>query len=207
MSYTVNEPEADELISVSQGVLKTNNQILSAAIAKDHVALTNADGAERGKHTALRLKEQAVIPTTLINEGGLYVSQTDHSLYFRPYNDGTPIKIGSAQGGGAVVAWGYVSGGTVIPTGIIASSNIASFNDNAPGGEGEYYAVFTTPMASTNYAVVTTFSMKDPSGSQAPVIGLEHYSKAVDRFFLRSFRPGAPASQIRFDYASFIVVA
>ena len=152
MSFIINEPLADELISVSQGVLNTNNGILAAAFAKDHDALTDADVIARGKHTYIRLIEQtAPVPATLIDEGGLYVDDVDHDLYFKPFNNGTPVKIVNNSGGGNLFAWvrftrapapGYAIA-------IAASSNVASVTRNP--GTGVITVTFTVACADANY--------------------------------------------------------
>lgn len=161
-TYLANIPQATDIISISQGDVLGNFQILGASVNIDHVALTDGTATERMKHKYVRLKEQAIpVAPTLADEGGFYVNSVDHALYFKPRNDGVPEKISSGGGGGGnILAWGLIN---ITTSTILYQSNIASITYL---GAFNWRLNFTIPLSSANFVVVLTYyaaSIVDPS--------------------------------------------
>ena len=210
MTFVVNEPEANELISISQGILKQNNQILDASFSTDHVALTDATATERGKHKYTHLKSQAAAPATSANEGAVYVKTATgvDDLYYRHKSNGTEVKLtAGGAAGGNVLAWGLVRGEDGGGVAVMYGSNIAGIAANPPGGVGNYVITFTLPVASTNYIVLWTSAddvLTDVTHTR--VMSLELSTKTQNSFLFKTCDVGGGFVQHAFYYGSIMVI-
>jgi hypothetical protein len=153
-------PQPSDKLSVSQGDLLSNFGTLSNAIDNDHVDILDPTATEQMKHKYIRLKEQtAPVAATTADEGGLYVDDSDHALYFKPHNDGTAEKISSGgSGGGNVLAWGLMTyqGSPNFNYTINYGSNLA--NTVSVITPSLIQVNFTTALASANYIVLISKS-------------------------------------------------
>jgi len=197
MVYKPNVPQGTDTFGQSQVDFLENFSQLNTLYGKDHVAWDG--GSEAGKHTALRLQQQAVDPTVTAAEGGLYVKLVGNNeeLFYRYNSGGTqnnaviPLTNKGAVGGGifssARVQW---NGATwnIIGSGInfasaagTSSSLVITFTNAAPSGDyvtlitgmntGGLPGISVNPLSITTAASTVTISFL--SSGVTPII---HYA-------------------------------
>jgi len=117
MTYVPTIPNPTDLISVSQGQLKTNFTVLNTTISENHVAPT---AVGRGKHNACVFPQRAAGIATAATEGAIYTKSLGGSpnLYWRRKSNGAEIQMttnhtpsAAANGytflpGGLLLQWG-----------------------------------------------------------------------------------------------------
>ncbi|MBE3085565.1 MAG: hypothetical protein IMZ64_05035 [Bacteroidetes bacterium] len=124
MTYVPTIPNPTDLISVSQGQLKTNFTVLNTTISENHVAPT---AVGRGKHNACVFPQRAAGIATDATEGAIYTKDLGGSpnLYWRKKSSGTEIQM-TVNAVTPVVA---ANGSTFLPGGLMlqwGSLNAAS---------------------------------------------------------------------------------
>jgi len=149
MAYLNNIPQPTDILSNSQAQLLENFAQLESQFSIDHDSLLAAGAT--GKHLKLTLPEQAVDPTTAVNEGAVYTkdSGTQTELYYREENNGDVIQLTSNGASNSFIkAFCSIDNtGAILGT----SYNIASVVRN---GNGDYTLNFTVAMADANYLVI-----------------------------------------------------
>jgi len=125
-TYFPNIPEPTDNPSDSQAQLQSNFQALNNAISRNHIAMT--DTSNSGKHEFLQMPEQAVPPTTISNEGGVYTKDVggNTQLFYREESNGKELQLtnsfsGTSNGsftlpGGLFYQWGVENSVTNLST-------------------------------------------------------------------------------------------
>lgn len=98
MTYTVNIPQASQLISVTQPLIQANFNSLDTFLRVDHVAL---NAVNQGSHQAIHLTQQGGVfpgtdPTTTASELGFYARMDSSNvlrLFMREPSSGTVRQI------------------------------------------------------------------------------------------------------------------
>lgn len=165
MTFNRNIPQAADLISVSQGQLLTNNTQLATLFDVDHVTWDDATIADRGKHRAVHVKDQAGDPTTAAGEGAVYNNADD--LYFRRASNGDIILL---SGGTPSPSGPTQPGHTWLPGGLLMQWDLVSFGL----GVLTKVATFSTPFTATPICV--TF------GPASPPPALSNFQLRVSTF-------------------------
>lgn len=131
MSYNPNIPQANDLISTSQGDLLANfGQIddgVSTGIANDHVSLTDGTATNRGRHANIRFVEQAGDAATPVDQVGLYAKDTGGTprLYIREENNGTVYQFNGVTPVVANPGTTWLPGGLILNYGNVALAGSA----------------------------------------------------------------------------------
>jgi hypothetical protein len=121
VTYLPNIPAANDRPSQSQSQIQGNFQQIDTGFARNHIALTNGNAADRGKHTFVTLTRQAGNGTTGATEGSLFtkVAAATTQLFWRYQNNGPVIQISNSVVPAAVppryTTW--LPGGMLIQTG------------------------------------------------------------------------------------------
>ena len=142
MSYTPSVPNSGDSLGSTRSTINTNFQQIDVVNSVNHEAFGTAD---KGKHKFLQMPErlQAEIPTTAVNEGGLYVKvgtgPAEASLFYRGESNGNEYRLTvtdnsnfttfatnteyqagppSLKGG-----WTFLPGGLLLQYGIVTSAN------------------------------------------------------------------------------------
>lgn len=123
MTYNPAIPQATDLISQSQSQILTNFSQADTAFAIDHTAFSVL--ADQGKHKKSTYYEQAVDPTTLINEVALYSKDLAGAttLYLRQESNGNVVQMTAGNQNaksGANTAKSSNNGETFWPGGFLA---------------------------------------------------------------------------------------
>lgn len=120
--YLPTIPQANDVISVSQGQLLTNFQQIDdgmgLGISNDHVSLTNATAANRGHHAQVRFVEVAD-PTTAVSQLALYAKDVAGSprLFIREQSSGTIYQLNAGTPSNATIGHSWLPGGLLIKWG------------------------------------------------------------------------------------------
>jgi hypothetical protein len=123
MAYNQNIPQASDDPSQSQSQILGNFQEIHTDFANNHVSLTDATSADRGKHKFLQMPSQSSAPTTGSTEGALYTKTVSSvvELFYRFQSNGTEYQLtgnynAASSGhitfpGGLIMNWGLVAVG------------------------------------------------------------------------------------------------
>lgn len=119
MTFDPNIPQANDIISVSQGEIQTNFSQLNTIFDVDHVTFNDVTASNRGKHDKATFVNQAADPVTAANELAVYAKDVGGtpSLFIRQQSNGTvyqfsgPTPSASASGhtwlpGDLLLQWG-----------------------------------------------------------------------------------------------------
>lgn len=151
MTYNPTIPQANDLISQSQGQIQTNFSQADTIFDANHYTFDNATVANRGKHRYSSYVEQGSDPATAAGDVAIYSkdSGTRPVLFFREESNGAVNRL--TGGGITAAAWCQFNGSTLT---INAQYNIASIIRTGGGAPaGDYTLTFTSAFSSTNYAV------------------------------------------------------
>lgn len=168
MTYNPNIPQANDLISTSQGDLLTNfGQIddgVSVGIANDHVSLTDGTATNRGRHANIRFVEQAGDPATPVDQVGLYAKDTGGvpRLYIREESSGTVYQLNGAT---PTVA---NPGTTWLPGGLILN-----YGSAALGANSQVTYNFATAFPNNVFSITTAVQ------ANAVVSDADHYIRTI----------------------------
>jgi hypothetical protein len=116
VTYNPNIPQSNERPSVSQSKILTNFQQLNTVFDEDHLTFNASEN--NGKHKAIHLREVSD-PTTISNELGLYVKETDSisELWLRRESNGTKIQLTSKNPTKATAGQTFLPGGIILKWG------------------------------------------------------------------------------------------
>lgn len=187
MSYNPSIPQANDLISVSQGDIQTNFTQANTLIAIDHYEFDHATVANRGKHKSVVLPEAAAIATAA-DEGALYTKDdgTRPALYYRQESNGTEIPLTGINPVSANNGYTFLQGSMLIQWGKVA----------APGNAGN--VVFPTVFSAPPYSIQV--SLERASGGQTVTVdsttaptaaGFNYLSSSAGSVFLYWIAIGA----------------
>lgn len=171
MTYSPSIPQANDLISVSQGQIQANFTALNTIFGINHVPFSGGTGTP-GKHNFVSLPVQSVDPTTASQEMAIYTKAvaTIPTLFVRQQSNGAvfPLQTGIAatQGsltlGAVTMNWGTLtssatSSGSAVVTFATAYSaapyNYSASYGSATGGVASLTIAPTgTPFVSATVA-------------------------------------------------------
>ena len=159
MTYNPNIPQADDLISESQGQILDNFTQLNDVFGKDHVKYDDATVADRGKHNQSTYKQLSADPGTLTDENAIY-SKDDGSGNTRIFlqQEGPGSTVLQLSGRDPIVA---VEGLTFLPGGILMQwGKVVN-----PGTSGTVTFPFTFPVEvfSITMSMIRTSSSSNQS--------------------------------------------
>lgn len=174
MTYSSDVPISGDTLGGTRDRIRTNFQEIASVEAVNHVAF-NAIG--EGKHKFLQMPEVtasgAGIPTTLANEGGLYVdvgtNPSESNLFFRAESNGfeyqltKSISTGTARFANNSVGyiannnggWVFLAGGMILQYGrrtSPGSSGTVTFPIAFPSGNSPFSIVVTNERTSARSA-------------------------------------------------------
>ncbi len=163
MTYNPAIPQATDLISQSQSQILTNFSQADTAFAIDHTAFSVL--ADQGKHKKSTYYEQAVDPTTLINEIAVYTKDVSAitQLFLRRENNGVVIQLTAGDPviasdgstflpGGIIIKWGQInSAGN--PTPVLFATPFPTADTTTPGTNG---TVSYTGLSATGFDAYRT---------------------------------------------------
>jgi len=130
VTYNPNIPQSNERPSVSQSKILTNFQQLNTVFDEDHLTFNASEN--NGKHKAIHLREVSD-PTTISNELGLYVKETDSisELWLRRESNGTKIQLTSKNPTKATAGQTFLPGGIILKWGFPTQFPTACLNVQA----------------------------------------------------------------------------
>jgi len=186
MVYNPNIPNAGDLLSVSQGQLKTNFTAANTSFSRNHIPFSTA--TNNGKHTFIEMPIRAGIPAPapglILGEGTVYTKNTttftattEATTYYTPDNTGNEYQltrtISSKFGSfSTATGWTFLPGGLLLQWGQVA----------APGSSGQviFPVAFTTAAFSIQLTVqstATTFALID--NTTPPTLTTFNYKTAL----------------------------
>jgi|SRR5208337_377759 len=145
MTFTTNIPVSGQTLGGSRPLVNGNFTSLYNTIAVNHVPPNGSMGIGQGKHTFVEMPVQAVTPTTLVNEGGLYtqtLAGTSASLLYYQRDANTSVNQPVLP---MAVCTFITRTGTGAAT-IVSGYNITSVTKSGPGA---YDVVFAFPLPFT----------------------------------------------------------
>jgi len=177
MTYNPNIPNASDILSVSQGQLKTNFQQVNTIFSKNHVTFNNATTADRGKHTSVQFQRRSSAPSLDANDGAFYTKNSSGTNVFWKRQGGSEVKITNvdpsigANGytflpGGLLIQWGSLN----VPSGESGSISfpiaftVAPYSINvtaqrsATANATPMFVSSTNPPTASNFRIVNTSS-------------------------------------------------
>lgn len=185
MTYLPGIPTGGQTLSASQPQIQGNFTQLNTSFATNHVALTDATVANRGKHkytvfpslTALGI----AIPATSGTEGAFYTKTVGaaNRLFWRQQTNGTEIQMTGPD------PLDFAVGYTFLPGNLLIQWGFAS----APAGAESGDINFGRPFSSPAYTVVC--NMIRNSNSTASLY-LVTGSITATRFHVRNTDTGGP---------------
>ena len=126
-------PNSGQSLGATRDQIRNNIGDLKSSLAVNHIDLDN--GAQTGKHKFLQLPNQAVAPSTLVNESGFYAkSSTGSQLFWRAENNGTEVQltktpmadVNAANGGGSTTRYTFLPGNYLEITGFATNATDGS---------------------------------------------------------------------------------
>ena len=184
MTYNPNIPQADDLISESQGQILDNFTQLNEVFGKDHVKYDDATVADRGRHKQSTYTELSADPATLVNENAIYTKDVNaiSQLFLRKQSSGTVIQMSAedpirAQNGTSFLP-GLSTGGILIQWGQLSIASGGPHNVNFPTAfTAVPFSITTSMFRGTNSSAdvffidsvtppdATSFRVRNSSGS------------------------------------------
>lgn len=157
MTYNPNIPNPTDLLSNSQGQIKTNFQQLDTVFGKNHYEFSNSSGPA-GKHKFVEMPITTV-PATLGGEGSLYTKTSGQSqLYYTSdaggleYQMTRAIDANIATFGTATNGWTFLPGGLIMKYGtfLLVPSSFTTFTPPGPAFTNAPTAIVLTVNSSSS---------------------------------------------------------
>lgn len=202
MTYNPSIPQANDIISQSQGQILTNFNQANTIFDVDHVTFDNATVANRGKHDKSTYVELAADPVTAFNEVAVYSKDTgtQPDVFVRLENNGTVERMT----GGGITAAAYCS--FVGATGALQANSFNVTGVVRPFA-GQYTVTFTRPFTNANYVAVVSWTSPFGGGVN-DFRRLGNGGKAAGTYTLQFENPtNAFADPVQVDIVFFGVLA
>lgn len=177
--YNPNEPPANEILSVSQGIIQNNFFELNHQFGIDHVPFNNGGNNGTGFHN------QVTIPVVLGADPSLPSGTLPSVLYTK--SDGTNAQlffknaalVQQITDAFPIRAMIVFTGSTLATVG--SSFNVTSVTRTVPASVGQYTVTFTNAMPSANYAYsitteagsINTFAQVASGGTSTAAINIQ----------------------------------
>lgn len=163
--YSNNIPQPSDRPSDSQDDLLQNFQALKVFLDRNHVAIIDpTTNTSEGKHKFLQMPEQAADPATAVNEGGLYVKETNSraTLYWRNENNGNAVQLTRGVPTKSATGETYLPGGIILKWGIGTFPNSNQVTINYGGtAYASIYQVVATLSTANSFADREKFNISD----------------------------------------------
>ena len=160
MTYDPNIPQPTDLISQSQSQIQTNFAQANTAFGIDHTAFDTV--ANQGKHKKSTYYEQAVDPTTLINEMAVYTKDvsTITQLFVRRASNGTVIQLTAGDPTASNEGQSFLPGGIIIKWGNNVTVSNGALYTYATGAfpTATFMVVISPDPANTNQSTINDFA-------------------------------------------------
>lgn len=178
MAFNPNIPQANDLLSDSQGDILVNFQTSNTSFGIDHYAFSNLT-ANNGKHNKVTtpIISGGVAPVTASNEPIMYALNPNGSIqalhFSRGGNNAVPTPLTYLQSTNAAISLLPLASTTIVSlTGVAIASGIVSGYNAAAGANSYVIARFSWTNA-TNLMVINTISASGANtmAVTAPVLG------------------------------------
>ena len=168
MVYIPTIPNPGDTLAGSQPQIRGNFSEINTDFARNHVALTDATVANRGKHNVVEFNIQAADPVLIATEGELYTKSVAATpqMFWKRFG-GTAVQM-TATDPAITVVPGIIKGRTFLPGGLLLQY----------GNQVIVHGVVTTITYQTDFSAPPYSLQLTIEGSVAPAS--EHVIRPVD---------------------------
>lgn len=154
MVYVSTIPNPGDTLAGSQPQIRGNFSEINTDFARNHVALTDATVANRGKHNVVEFNLQVADPVLIATEGELYTKAVGGTteMFWKRFG-GNAVRMTAIDPAYTVVGPALTRGVTFLPGGLLLQYGLAHAN-----GHANTTIAFATAFSAAPYSINVTFS-------------------------------------------------